>query len=303
MRPEFAGIPGFLIRHVQLGVAVVLAWFTISEVPLHLLLPILVGLAAAPFRRYPSFRWPKDEIPERLSVLAAIVWLIVLVGAWVLDGSLSIRLLAFSWIVLLFWVFWSIRNTKARLRNDNQRSHTVAVPASHSRYEVHMTACPVHQTPLMEDGSVSVCPTCEGTWLPREAALATIGSYYRPSSRRATELMCPVDGSLLRAITRGGARLNICADCGGVWLDKNALAIATATKPRPRSQTPFLIFVGLLAVLGIVAAVPLLKGAIEASTGGPWALPAAVVGWLLGLGALGLAGQAIMFLVKHFRKD
>jgi hypothetical protein len=97
--------------------------------------------------------------------------------------------------------------------------------------------CPRDQTPLslLEGGSWH-CAQCRGTWFPYRVVALTLGHVPKPDPKSVPageKLRCPEHGvPLLPTKHRKGPEVDVCARCGGVWLDPGEQdLIVTALKP------------------------------------------------------------------------
>jgi len=86
--------------------------------------------------------------------------------------------------------------------------------------------CPRDGTELQSEGfwkyPRSKCPRCEGYFLGHRDAMETVGSQ-RVVALPAGKLQCPHDGAPMRVFTHKLVELDICAECGSVWLDGGEL--------------------------------------------------------------------------------
>lgn len=91
--------------------------------------------------------------------------------------------------------------------------------------------CPHHGEALARNRIDAIdtwrCERCEGVWLPGAVVAKVVGASPRWPARsetQATELLCPDDGTHLRAVDADGIELDLCPHCHGVWLDRGELA-------------------------------------------------------------------------------
>lgn len=91
-------------------------------------------------------------------------------------------------------------------------------------------SCPHHGDALVRNRIDAIdtwrCERCEGLWLPGAVVAKVVGASPRWPARsdtRATELLCPDDGTHLRAVDAGGIELDLCPHCHGLWLDRGEL--------------------------------------------------------------------------------
>jgi Zn-finger nucleic acid-binding protein len=88
-----------------------------------------------------------------------------------------------------------------------------------------MLACPLDQTPLtyrtLGRFHLPQCATCSGLWLPQTLTGPAIGArvHIPPTFQRRTTRACPEDGSLLVPLLLRNISVDVCALCGGIWLD------------------------------------------------------------------------------------
>lgn len=91
-------------------------------------------------------------------------------------------------------------------------------------------SCPHHGDALVRNRIDAIdtwrCERCEGLWLPGAVVAKVVGASPRWPARsetRATELLCPDDGTHLRAVDADGIELDLCPHCRGLWLDLGEL--------------------------------------------------------------------------------
>lgn len=91
-------------------------------------------------------------------------------------------------------------------------------------------SCPHHGDALVrkriDANDTWRCQRCEGVWLPGAVVAKVVGASPRwpdRSDTRATELLCPDDGTHLRAVDADGIELDLCPHCHGLWLDRGEL--------------------------------------------------------------------------------
>ncbi len=87
-----------------------------------------------------------------------------------------------------------------------------------------MDQCPRDQLALtdltLEGQRVRHCMRCTGLWLPGVAVESAFGKRVKPDPvETAVPIPCPDDGASLVAIRQRGVEIDICPECGGVWLD------------------------------------------------------------------------------------
>ena len=90
--------------------------------------------------------------------------------------------------------------------------------------------CPRDGSRLVDQASslhdVVRCNSCSGMWLPASAVVELIGKTKIPKQDQHSipgEITCPDDGTQLNLVKDRGVEIDICACCGGVWLDGGEL--------------------------------------------------------------------------------
>lgn len=103
--------------------------------------------------------------------------------------------------------------------------------------------CPHDPTPLRHDRSAPVgawrCERCEGLWLPAPTVARVVGDAPRwpaATSLPRTALVCPDDGTRLRAIEADGIEIDLCPFCHGVWLDRGEFVCVQARVVASREE-------------------------------------------------------------------
>lgn len=80
------------------------------------------------------------------------------------------------------------------------------------------------------------CPVCLGLWLPGPVVAVVVGHIPRPGSDggagTSKRSVCPADGGSLAAVYHHGIEVDLCFDCGGVWLDRGELERIIARRRR-----------------------------------------------------------------------
>jgi Zn-finger nucleic acid-binding protein len=129
-----------------------------------------------------------------------------------------------------------------------------------------LITCPKCSTVLERFAAAGVeldhCPACGGIWLDRgELALLKLtaepgelraieergsGDRRVPPSSRTVKLPCPCCPGSMTAFSVGGAILDICPTCNGLWLDRGELEPALRAIGK---QTPPAVLAALLGVL------------------------------------------------------
>lgn len=91
-----------------------------------------------------------------------------------------------------------------------------------------MTKCPRDGTALDEKvikgQTVFDCATCHGLWLPKSVILTAIKELPDLSDQPNASRLCPMDYTDLVAVRHQGVEVDVCRNCGGVWLDPGELA-------------------------------------------------------------------------------
>ena len=95
--------------------------------------------------------------------------------------------------------------------------------------------CPHHGKALLPQRvsggrQMEICSHCQGLWLVPATVASLVGHALRPAAvaalppaRPFSALPCPMDGSGMRALRSHGVEIDLCARCGGVWLDAGEL--------------------------------------------------------------------------------
>jgi Zn-finger nucleic acid-binding protein len=108
------------------------------------------------------------------------------------------------------------------------------------------TACPQCRTPLVPDARwripVEACPSCGGLWFQpsdlgpflQHASKTRPAPLQRSPSPTIPSLSCPrcSDITLRSVYAVGGARIQVCGQCQGAWID---LVEQRKIRPRPRA--------------------------------------------------------------------
>lgn len=66
--------------------------------------------------------------------------------------------------------------------------------------------------------SGSQCPQCSGWFIAGDQVDAAVFAE-APDANQSDGLLCPADVSVMRTVDFGGAAVDVCCDCNGVWLD------------------------------------------------------------------------------------
>ncbi len=99
--------------------------------------------------------------------------------------------------------------------------------------------CPRHQTDLkrhlINNHEVYKCPECEGLWVPGPVIDNLLGAGQMLQLRslcsvRESDLHCPSGCGKLHEGKIGPVTLDLCQDCGGLWLDPGELEILRQRK-------------------------------------------------------------------------
>lgn len=86
------------------------------------------------------------------------------------------------------------------------------------------------------------CGSCGGLWVPMAQLLPRLSSrasalLFQSKGGRETLLRCPIDGAAMREFDVGGAHIDRCESCRGLWFDPGELshvfAIGVTTKDHP----------------------------------------------------------------------
>ena len=95
-----------------------------------------------------------------------------------------------------------------------------------------MNQCPRHQTDLtrglINDQETNQCPECEGLWVPGPNIDSLLGSGQMLQLRSLcsilqSDLSCPSGCGQLNEGKIGQVTLDLCQNCGGLWLDPGEL--------------------------------------------------------------------------------
>lgn len=93
-----------------------------------------------------------------------------------------------------------------------------------------MAACPRDRGELrphpLQRHAAQRCTKCAGLWIPAPVVAQALGRVPKPRSLAVSDhsiLRCPQDQSLLSAVHYQGVELDVCGNCGGVWLDAGEL--------------------------------------------------------------------------------
>ena len=118
-----------------------------------------------------------------------------------------------------------------------------------------MFKCPIDSAVLVDSSRASVCvfvqddydfhecPYCRGIWIPQHVLermlsdhalrnVSTLSGFQKRQDDERTfdirghvkgNLCCPSDGERLFIIKHKGIELDLCGDCGGMWLDRGEL--------------------------------------------------------------------------------
>jgi Zn-finger nucleic acid-binding protein len=119
------------------------------------------------------------------------------------------------------------------------------------------------------DRTFDHCPECKGLFFgPDEVARALGGAGHGLRSRVAGlaqgALPCPRDGKPMRVLMHEGVELDLCADCGSLWLDAGELGKVGkkgVRKGRKAAATAALVAAAGLSA-GAVAAEPAARGSL-----------------------------------------
>lgn len=112
--------------------------------------------------------------------------------------------------------------------------------------------CPDCQTPLSpitnSDVVIDVCPQCRGIWLDAGEFDLVLGQKLSSQIRESAILnpaisleprLCPRDSQDLRIADLGGAELDTCPTCRGIWVEAADLdALKDAPEPAPQETQP-----------------------------------------------------------------
>ena len=93
--------------------------------------------------------------------------------------------------------------------------------------------CPRDQQELqpfnLMNSEIYSCSTCQGAWVPWNVIRtvtqrpALEKAYPTKENSTASQIVCPHDGNELREFTTPGIKIDQCATCNGLWLDKGEL--------------------------------------------------------------------------------
>lgn len=174
----------------------------------------------------------------------------------------------------------------------------MALQCPHGGVVLVATACPVDRNPLAlrahADAFVLRCDACCGVWMPPRVVAAAVGHVPHPARRGAKPhptRCCPKDGAALHVVMAHGVEIDVCAGCGGVWLDDGELEriarLRRGQEPGPASRV----------AEGTVYAVDAANAAGQvATTASGAAETAAAASEVVASGALDAMGSALEFI-------
>lgn len=107
--------------------------------------------------------------------------------------------------------------------------------------------CPRDQHALIvrhhEGCAYEGCPDCGGHFLEPGLLRQTLGLEAHDSAEQIREsrlptgtLRCPIDATPRRILIHDGVEIDLCPDCGGVWLDPGELEAIARRRPRRNNR-------------------------------------------------------------------
>lgn len=122
--------------------------------------------------------------------------------------------------------------------------------------------CDVSLT-ISESGGSMQCPQCFG-WFVLSADIQAEALDLAVESPNQEQLRCPGDGGVMKTVQLGDAALDVCDDCGGVWLDAGESLDDT---DRASSLSRYLLYTATLPERVIRSSVGLAAGAATEAAG------------------------------------
>ena len=127
-------------------------------------------------------------------------------------------------------------------KDESNSDDTAVDTAGASRDKSPMRTCPLCEVNLdevdLQHETVDRCPACSGIFLDR-GELGSIVKMVRifreielgerdidniPEGDLDRAIACPADGSSMEPVDMGGVVVDVCSDCGGIWLDGGEMA-------------------------------------------------------------------------------
>lgn len=106
------------------------------------------------------------------------------------------------------------------------------------------------------------CPDCNGVWLPATSVVDLIGKAKKPKESSQVVvgqvLRCPDDAGVLIAVRKHGVEIDVCENCGGVWLDRGELE-----EMERKSSVPTAAEVGEVTLYGLDLALELVGTVLD----------------------------------------
>lgn len=95
-------------------------------------------------------------------------------------------------------------------------------------------------TPFSRMQETMTCGQCHGLWLPGTVVAGVVGHLPAVKAQPPADshLHCPDDHAALRAIRHRGVEIDVCPDCGGVWLDNGELALILGKNDQDTNESP-----------------------------------------------------------------
>lgn len=123
--------------------------------------------------------------------------------------------------------------------------------------------CPRCDVELATSDDSLKCPQCSG-WFVAAADVRAETLELATESPKQEQLRCPGDGGLMKTIQLGDAALDVCDQCGGVWLDAGE---SLADTDRSSSLSRYLLYTATLPERVVRSSVGLAAGAATEAAG------------------------------------
>lgn len=114
-----------------------------------------------------------------------------------------------------------------------------------------------------ESGNSLQCPQCSG-WFVSAADVQAEALDLATESPQQEQLQCPDDGGLMKTVQLGEAALDVCGQCGGVWLDAGE---SLDDSDRSSSLSRYLLYTATLPERVVRSSVGLAAGAATEAAG------------------------------------
>ena len=125
--------------------------------------------------------------------------------------------------------------------------------------------CPRCHVELIESDTADShkCPTCDGWFVAGTEVLAGALELATEATEQ-DQLRCLGDGSVMKTVQFGDAALDVCAQCGGVWLDADE---SIDSADRSSSLSRYLLYTATLPERVVRSSVGLAAGAASEAAG------------------------------------